>query len=202
MKKKIIACLGGGDIEPDDPYYKAMEKVGCLLAEKKCIVTTGGFDGIMKAAAKGAIEAGGQTVGYTMLGKKSNSYISTTVDCRRLLYSMMYGEKEEPDVAVQYGMRLGCLLAADGFIIPAGGGPGTMTELMAIINLSSKIWKTPKRAAILSIDEAHLNYKWDARMLLALEELENYGIFLEKVKKHFLIAATPEEAVNWVTEIL
>ncbi|MFA5359684.1 MAG: LOG family protein [Patescibacteria group bacterium] len=198
MRKKIIACLGSGDVKPDDLYYKAMVSVGSLLAEKKCIVVTGGFDGIMKAAAKGAIEAGGRTVGYTMLGRESNSYISTTVDCKNLLHPMMYGEKEEPDVAVQYGMRLGCLLAADGFIISAGGGPGAMTELMAIINLNSKIWKTPKRTAILNIDEAYFNYEWNARML---EELGKWGFFPKKTQKYFRIAATPEEAVNWVTEI-
>jgi predicted Rossmann-fold nucleotide-binding protein len=200
LENKVIACLGGGDVERDNIYYKAMTAVGGLLAEKKYIVVTGGFGGIMEAAAKGAIEAGGKTIGYTMLDKGSNPYISTTVNCESLIHPMMFLDDEniEPAVkyTVQYGMRLGCLLSADGFIISAGGGPGTMAELMAIINLGSKVWKMAKRIAILNVDEAYFSYEWNARML---KELEKWGVFPRKVQKHFRIAATPKEAVDWVT---
>lgn len=195
MENKIIACLGGGDVKRDNIYYKAMTVVGGLLAEKKYIVVTGGFGGIMEAAAKGAKKAGGETMGFTILGKPGNKYLFREIKCKNLINPMLQNESDEIDPELQYGIRLGCLLSADGFIISAGGGPGTMAELMAIINLGSKVWKMAKRIAILNVDEAYFSYEWNARML---KELEKWGVFPRKVQKHFRIAATPKEAVDWV----
>ena len=108
----------------------------------------------------------------------------------------MYEEIDDIDPELQYGVRLACLLYADGFVISAGGGPDTMTELMAIINLSAKIWKTPKKVSILRIKEVPIA-SWGNDML---ETLYKWGVFPEEVQKNFRVFMTPKEAVDWVTE--
>ncbi|AEH45016.1 Conserved hypothetical protein CHP00730 [Thermodesulfatator indicus DSM 15286] len=58
--KRRIAIFGAGIC--DDEIYQLAYEVGRLLAPK-AIVYTGGLGGVMEAASKGALEAGGLTVG-------------------------------------------------------------------------------------------------------------------------------------------
>lgn len=59
--KKIVAVLGGSKI--DDSTYNKAYQVGKIIAEKGCILICGGLGGVMEAAAKGAYENGGVTIG-------------------------------------------------------------------------------------------------------------------------------------------
>lgn len=183
---KTIACLGSGSGKIGDSYYDAMVKVGRLLAKKGCVVATGGFGGVgMEAPARGAA-TGGKTIGYTMLGRQGNAYLSETVDCQKF-------QDKELSPEIQYGVRLGNLLSADGFIIAANGGPGTMVELMAIINLNYKLWKEKaKNVAILNLG----SNKWNVDML---DRLEAWKMLPREVRSYILVASTPEQAVSWAT---
>ncbi|HDP67128.1 MAG TPA: TIGR00725 family protein [Candidatus Marinimicrobia bacterium] len=58
---KIIAVIGGR--ECTDEQYQIARNVGRLIAENKRILVCGGRSGIMEAACRGAVEAGGITVG-------------------------------------------------------------------------------------------------------------------------------------------
>ncbi|MFH1111823.1 MAG: TIGR00725 family protein [Patescibacteria group bacterium] len=91
------------------------EKIGKKLADNNFIVVTGGKDGIMEAAARGAKLAGGTTVGVI---KGSNRFTSNSFT----------------DIEVISGM------ATDGFdelilvnmcdaLIIIGGGAGTLEEI-------------------------------------------------------------------------
>lgn len=190
---KTIACLGSGSGTIGDPCYDAMVEVGRLLAKKKYIVLTGGFGGVgMEAPARGATELGGKTVGYTIFGKQGNSYLSEIVDCRKQYINPLAGSLcMEPPPEVQYGVRLGNLLTANGFIIAANGGPGTMVELIAIINLNYKLWKEkPKRVAILNVN----CNGWNSDML---NQLEAWGVLPQEVRESILVVFMPEQAVDW-----
>lgn len=194
-----IACLGSGSGGPGEPSYDAMVEVGRLLAQAGHTVFTGGFGGAgMEAPARGAKQAGGRAVGFTILGKPGNPYLTEVVDCREQ-YTDCGAALLHPDppVGVQFGLRLGNLLCADGFIIAAGGGPGTMTELMAIVNLNSKIWKQTKKLAILKVGWAN-GKGWDYSML---QQLENWGMLPPKVRPQILITGSPKQAVGWVTMV-
>lgn len=188
-----IACLGSGSGKSGDAAYDAMVEVGRLLAQTGHTVLTGGFGGAgMEAPARGAKLAGGKTVGYTMLGKQPNEWIMEIGDCAAQFH---LGASAPPIPEIQFGIRLGSLLAADGFIMAAGGGAGSMLELMGIINLGSKIWETPKKTAILQTRGVEIK-GWDYGML---QQLEDWGMLPKKVLQAILITETPEGAVNWAT---
>jgi uncharacterized protein (TIGR00725 family) len=56
-----VAVVGG--YEADDVDLAAAEEVGRLLAQRGCVVVTGGRRGVAEAASRGAVLAGGTTVG-------------------------------------------------------------------------------------------------------------------------------------------
>jgi len=188
---KTIACFGGSQGNSGDPGYDAMQEVGRLLVEYGCMVATGGYGGTgMEAPARGANEAGGEAIGYTILGRKGNPFLTGAVDCRCLCNNTV-----DPSREIQYGVRLGKLLAADGFIVAATGGPGTMVEMMAVINLNCKLWQSsPKHLAILNIGSGQ-GAGWDANML---NRLSVWGVLPFEARAMILVAETPEEAVRWV----
>jgi hypothetical protein len=71
-----IAVCGPADAEPED-LARAFE-VGRLLAEEGATVLCGGYGGVMEAAARGAWEAGGTTVGVLSEGdaEGANPYLT------------------------------------------------------------------------------------------------------------------------------
>jgi hypothetical protein len=77
--KKIIAVIGGS-IVSKEVYNKAYQ-VGKLIAEKDCILLCGGLGGVMEAAAKGAKENGGVTIGILPGTNKAdaNPYIDIPI---------------------------------------------------------------------------------------------------------------------------
>jgi predicted Rossmann-fold nucleotide-binding protein len=182
MSKKYIACLGNGK-DTAGKMYRKMEEVGKLLAEHNCVVITGGFGGSgMEAPAKGAKSVGGETWGFTMLGKPANLYIDLVFDSSKINI-----EGRNCSIEEQYGLRLASLLNADGFIIEDTGGVGTLTELCAIINLEEKIWKNKKPIAILVSEQGNLKI---------MEQIINTFV---SNRSYIMVFHDTAKAVVWVT---
>ena len=182
-----------------------MYKVGWILAKGGDTVITGGFGGSgMEAPARGATEAGGKAIGYVWRGKPGNPYLTEMVDCRRVYVKPkrfpVPGELPfyEPPPEVQYGIRLGFLLAADGFIIDGSGGTGTLVEMLAVLNLNAKYWsREPKRFSIMTLPIAHgRNHHHQA-----LDFMMSLGIIQAADLRLLKVTADPAEAVNWVTPL-
>jgi uncharacterized protein (TIGR00725 family) len=89
------------------------EEVGRLLAERGCIVVTGGLGEVMAAAARGAKSAGGTTIG--------------------ILPGESLGERNEwIDFAVATGIghaRNLAVVASGAAVIAIGGSWGTLAEI-------------------------------------------------------------------------
>jgi uncharacterized protein (TIGR00725 family) len=65
LRPRIVTVFGSSRPRAGDPQYAAAHALGTALAEKGFVVCSGGYGGVMEAISRGAIEAGGQTLGVT-----------------------------------------------------------------------------------------------------------------------------------------
>lgn len=74
-----VAVVGG--YEADESVLGVAEEVGRLLAQRGCVVVTGGRRGVAEAASRGAVLAGGTTVGILPGPRRAeaNPYVTIAV---------------------------------------------------------------------------------------------------------------------------
>jgi len=114
MGKSIIGVFGPGNVSDADEEWQAAFSVGQQLAGRGYVVLTGGRGGIMTAASKGAMEAGGITVGILPGTRKSDSV------------------NEYVDIPIYTGMgegRNAVNVKSCRAAIAIGGGYGTLSEI-------------------------------------------------------------------------
>ena len=121
--QKTIAIFGTSNTSDGDEIFQLAEKVGRILAENGFTIANGGYGGTMLAAAKGAAQAEGKTIGVTCsaFGRGgANQYVTDQIHTESL---------QE---------RLGKLLElADAYIV-LPGGTGTLLELAQVWELKNK----------------------------------------------------------------
>ena len=79
MRKPIIGVIGAS--RPSSEGWRLAEAVGREIARRGAVLVCGGLGGVMEAAAKGAVEAGGEVLGILPGADKSsaNPYITLPV---------------------------------------------------------------------------------------------------------------------------
>ncbi len=114
--KKIITIFGSSKPLNNEEQYITAYRLGRQLAQNGFDICTGGFNGIMEAASKGAIEGGAEAIGVTvnLWSSRKNQYVSKEIVCDTLF--------ERIDKLIELG---------DGFIV-LQGGTGTLLELAAV----------------------------------------------------------------------
>lgn len=115
-----VSVFGSARTRPDDPAYAVGVEVGRKLVEAGYAVITGGGPGAMEAANKGALEAGGTSVGLGIelpFEQGLNRYVDLGVNFR-----YFFARKT---MFVKY---------AQGFIVLPGGF-GTLDELFEALTL-------------------------------------------------------------------
>ena len=110
--QKIIVSVIGGH-RTDGEVEQIAHKVGECIAKVEAVLVCGGLDGVMKAASKGAFDAGGLTIGL-LPGKDkadANEFIKIALP-------------------TTIGFARNAMVAASGHIIIAlPGSHGTLSEI-------------------------------------------------------------------------
>ena len=120
VKRVLIGVIGGSWCSSEEEEWAVA--VGRLLAERGAVLLCGGLGGVMEAAARGAQQGGGLTVGLLPGADpaEANPYI------------------EVPLATGMGEMRNALIVRAAQAVIAIGGGWGTLSE----IALAQRI-KTP-----------------------------------------------------------
>lgn len=112
MKRALVVAVIGGS-EPSEEERAWAEEVGRQLARRGAVLVTGGLGGVMEAASKGAVEAGGVAVGILPGSSVSdaNSYVTIPIP-----------------TGIGYA-RNAIVAKAGQAIIAIGGAYGTLSEI-------------------------------------------------------------------------
>lgn len=125
-----VTVFGSARTKPDDPYYGIAYELGKLLAHEGLSVITGGGPGIMEAANKGAMEAGGASAGVGVelpFEASNNAFIDA-----------------DKNITFRYFfVRKLMFLKYSQAFVAFPGGLGTLDELFESLTLS-QTGKTPK----------------------------------------------------------
>ncbi len=123
MDEKIVTIFGTGRASPGDAAYSLAYEISKLLAQAGFCLANGGYSGTMLAAAKGAAEVKGKTIGVTCSAFKrstANEYISREIVTDSL--------DERLDTLIKLGQ---------GYVV-LPGGTGTLLELAKVWELKNK----------------------------------------------------------------
>ena len=113
-----VSVIGSGR-----EHESAAEEVGRLLAERGCVVVTGGLDEVMAAAHRGAKEAGGTTI--AILPGESRAEANPWAD-----HVVVTGVGHARNLAVA---------ASGDAVIAVGGSWGTLAEIAFAMRLGRPV---------------------------------------------------------------
>jgi len=167
MTEKTVTIFGTSRAVESDPIYESAYTLGKLLARGGFAIANGGYGGTMLAAAKGAAEAGGKTIGVTCSAFSStpNEYVTQQVNTASL--------DERLDKLIELG---------NAYVVLAGG-TGTLLELAKVWELKNKGFFKTRKPIIL------MGEFWQP--LIKLIETDD-----PDAAQHVHIVAGPDEAVD------
>jgi len=120
----ILAVLGSSDASAEENAIA--ERVGAVAARAGWVVLTGGGAGVMEAASRGSVEAGGLTVGILPTTGPDRGYPNDWV--RLPIYTGSGSARNAFNV-----------LSAN-LCIAVGGGPGTLSEIALALKSGTPVW--------------------------------------------------------------
>lgn len=135
MRSTVVTVFGSSRPAPLEPAYRAAYELGQGIASAGWTLCNGGYGGTMEASARGAVEAGGHTIGVTCRifrgARRANPYI----------------KQEVPTFELSTRLTTLARLAHAYVVLP--GGTGTLLELALVWELLNKGLLRRKRPLIL-----------------------------------------------------
>ena len=122
-QERIITVFGSYEPQAGSVDYEQAYEVGYELAKAGFVVANGGYAGTMEASAKGAKEAGGETIGVSCRAfarSKVNDYIDREIETDNL--------RQRMDKLIELGR---------GYVV-LPGGTGTLSELACAWEMMNK----------------------------------------------------------------
>jgi uncharacterized protein (TIGR00730 family) len=174
-----VTVFGSARTRPDSPDYERAQQIGTGLAEAGYAVITGGGPGIMEAANKGAVSAGGVSVGLGIelpLEQGLNEYVDIGLEFRYFFV--------RKTVFIKYSQAF--------VVLP--GGYGTLDELFEALTLvqTGKITKFP----IVLVNREY----WSGLISWLHETLLADGKISAADPDLFRLADDPAEVVKIITD--
>jgi uncharacterized protein (TIGR00730 family) len=171
-----VTVFGSARFKEDHPYYQMARKVSGEIAKMGFTIMTGGGPGIMEAANRGAMEAGGISVGCNiqlMHEQKPNKYLH-----RWVTFDYFFVRKV---LLTKYSFAF--------VVMP--GGYGTMDEFFESITLiqTGKILRFP---VVLMGTEFHKD------LLEYIQNMQKNGTIDEADLQLFLFTDSIEDAVKHI----
>ena len=176
-----VSIFGSARTRPDDPVYQHARQIAGAFAKSGFAVITGGGGGIMEAANKGAVEAGGRSVGLNIklpFEQKPNDFANLTLD-----FNYFFIRKV---MFIKY--------AAAYIGLP--GGFGTLDEIFEVITLIQT-----QRIRPFPIILAGSDY-WSGLLDWIKAHLGNRGLISPKDMDIVQVMDDPEEIVGAVKKIV
>lgn len=170
-----VTIFGSSRSKPGDKYYAMAEKLGGLLAKQGFTIITGGGPGIMEAANKGAMDAGGQSVGLNIVlpfEQKLNPYTNIHINFRYFFVRKV--------MFVKYAMSY--------VIFP--GGFGTMDELFESLTLIQTDKMKPFPVILIGSDY------WDGLLHWIQNTMLEQNMILREDTSIFTVVNSPSDAVE------
>ncbi len=172
-----VSVFGSARSKPRDAIYKDARRIGKRFAEEGYAVITGGGPGVMEAANRGAMDAGGTSVGLNITlphEQLPNKYVNVELNFRYFFIRKV--------MFVKYARAL--------VVLP--GGFGTMDELFESLTLkqTGKMQKFP----IILFDESY----WAPLYGWLRDRMVEDGYLDEEELNLFSMTDDPEEVVGRV----
>jgi uncharacterized protein (TIGR00730 family) len=174
-----VTIFGSARIHKDHDGYAAARTVGRLFAEDGFAVVTGGGPGVMEAANRGAVEAGGLSVGFNIRlphEQDMNPWVQ-----RGYTFDHFYARK------------VMLVKASEGFVLFPGGF-GTLDELFEALTLeqTDKVLDFP----VVLFDSAY----WKGLLDFIDDTVLEAGMISPEDQALLFVTDDPEEAVRIVRD--
>jgi len=137
MMPKTVTIFGTAKANRSDAVWQLAYDIGKACAQAGFTIANGGYGGTMLAAAQGAFDCGGHTIGVTCtaFGRKGpNEFIRQEV------------------VTSTLSERLSKLIELGDAYVVLQGGTGTLLEFAQVLELRNKGFLPPEKPIIISWD--------------------------------------------------
>jgi len=176
-----VTFFGSARIKEDDPIYKKTEEIAALFVKKNFAVITGGGAGVMEAGNRGALKAGGTSVGLNIVlpfEQKPNEYSNVTLEFKYFFIRKV--------MFVKY---------ATAYIIMPGGF-GTLDELFEAVTLIQTHRIKPFPVILVGFDYWSGLLEWIKATLLEHHKISHNDLDILQVMDD------PEEIVKAVQKVV